>query len=268
MVDARSIGAGGGSLARVDAAGILRVGPESAGADPGPACYRRGGTEPTVTDANAVLGRLAPEFLLAGDYELDFAAAAAALDTLAARLGLTASASPRASSPSQTTTWRRRCGSSRPTAGTTRAAPRSSPTAAPGRSTPASSPAPCRCAPSSCRATRALSPPSARSSPTPASTTRRPAGCGCGASDIDRVNDSSPTSSGRRSRSSATRASARRRCSRARSTSVTSAKTGSWSRRPRRHLARRGLRGRGRALRRPSTSASTGTTSPARRSRS
>ncbi len=88
MVDARSIGAGGGSIARVDAAGILRVGPDSARADPGPACYQRGGTQPTVTDANAVLGRLAPEFLLAGDFELDFGAAATAVDTLAGPLGL------------------------------------------------------------------------------------------------------------------------------------------------------------------------------------
>ena len=88
MVDARSIGAGGGSIARVDAAGILRVGPDSARADPGPACYKRGGTQPTVTDANAVLGRLAPEFLLAGDFELDFDAAAMAVDTLAGPLGL------------------------------------------------------------------------------------------------------------------------------------------------------------------------------------
>ena len=88
MVDARAIGAGGGSLAAVDAAGILKVGPRSAGAEPGPACYARGGTEPTVTDANAVLGRLAPEFSLAGDLELDFDAAAAAVDPLAERLGL------------------------------------------------------------------------------------------------------------------------------------------------------------------------------------
>ncbi len=88
MVDARSIGAGGGSIARVDAAGILRVGPDSARADPGPACYKRGGTQPTVTDANAVLGRLAPEFRLAGDFELDFGAAETAVDTLAEPLGL------------------------------------------------------------------------------------------------------------------------------------------------------------------------------------
>lgn len=88
MVDARAIGAGGGSLAWIDAAGILKVGPESAGADPGPACYAQGGTRPTVTDANAVLGRLAPEFLLAGDLELDFAAAETALEPLAAELDL------------------------------------------------------------------------------------------------------------------------------------------------------------------------------------
>jgi N-methylhydantoinase A len=88
MVDARAIGAGGGSLAWVDAAGILKVGPQSAGADPGPACYGRGGTEATVTDANAHLGRLAPEFLLAGDLALDLDAAAKALDPLAERLGL------------------------------------------------------------------------------------------------------------------------------------------------------------------------------------
>jgi N-methylhydantoinase A len=88
MVDARSIGAGGGSLAQIDAAGILRVGPESAGADPGPVCYGRGGTQPTTTDANAVLGRLAPEFRLAGEYELDFGAAEAAIDKLAEQLGM------------------------------------------------------------------------------------------------------------------------------------------------------------------------------------
>lgn len=89
MVDARAIGAGGGSLASVDAAGILKVGPQSAGADPGPACYGRGGTQATVTDANVVLGRLAPEFLLAGDLALDVAASERALDALAEQLGLT-----------------------------------------------------------------------------------------------------------------------------------------------------------------------------------
>jgi N-methylhydantoinase A len=88
MVDARAIGAGGGSLATVDAAGILTVGPQSAGADPGPACYGRGGVQATVTDANVILGRLSPSFELAGDLAVDVDAAARALDVLAAQLGL------------------------------------------------------------------------------------------------------------------------------------------------------------------------------------
>ncbi|WP_431282285.1 hydantoinase/oxoprolinase family protein [Humitalea sp. 24SJ18S-53] len=66
MMDVHSVGAGGGSIASVDAGGFLQVGPESAGAHPGPACYDRGGTRPTVTDANVVLGRLHPERLLGG----------------------------------------------------------------------------------------------------------------------------------------------------------------------------------------------------------
>ncbi|WP_353643628.1 hydantoinase/oxoprolinase family protein [Mesorhizobium sp. WSM2239] len=65
MVAVHTVGAGGGSIARVDASGLIRVGPESAGANPGPICYRRGGTEPTITDANLVLGRLDPKKLLA-----------------------------------------------------------------------------------------------------------------------------------------------------------------------------------------------------------
>src|SRR5262245_1548989 len=67
MIDIHTIGAGGGSIARVSAGGILRVGPESTGADPGPICYGRGGEEPTVTDANLLLGRLDPEGLLGVD---------------------------------------------------------------------------------------------------------------------------------------------------------------------------------------------------------
>ncbi len=67
MVDVHTIGAGGGSLASVDASGMLRVGPESAGANPGPICYARGGTRPTITDANLVLGRLNPDKLLSVD---------------------------------------------------------------------------------------------------------------------------------------------------------------------------------------------------------
>lgn len=67
MVDVRTVGAGGGSIARVDDAGLLQVGPDSAGADPGPICYGRGGAEPTISDANLLLGRLNPEALLAVD---------------------------------------------------------------------------------------------------------------------------------------------------------------------------------------------------------
>ncbi len=70
MLDIHTVGAGGGSLARFDAAGVLRVGPESAGADPGPICYGRG-TQPTVTDANLLLGRLQPHRFLGGDFVLD-----------------------------------------------------------------------------------------------------------------------------------------------------------------------------------------------------
>ena len=67
MVAVHTVGAGGGSIARVDASGLIQVGPESAGANPGPICYGRGGTEPTITDANLVLGRLDPKKLLADD---------------------------------------------------------------------------------------------------------------------------------------------------------------------------------------------------------
>ena len=74
MIDVHTIGAGGGSIAYVDRGGAFRVGPRSAGAVPGPAAYGRGGTEPTVTDANVVLGRLAPEDFLGGGMKLDTAA--------------------------------------------------------------------------------------------------------------------------------------------------------------------------------------------------
>lgn len=87
MLDIRSIGAGGGSIAWIDEGGSLRVGPMSAGANPGPACYGRGGTEPTVTDANFVLGRLNPT--LSGKFELDDEAAYMAIKKLAEPLGLT-----------------------------------------------------------------------------------------------------------------------------------------------------------------------------------
>ena len=86
-LDIVSIGAGGGSLARVDAGGILRVGPASAGADPGPACYGRGGTQATVTDANLVLGYLDPERFQSGQRTLQVAAANRAVDAVAKQLG-------------------------------------------------------------------------------------------------------------------------------------------------------------------------------------
>jgi N-methylhydantoinase A/oxoprolinase/acetone carboxylase beta subunit len=88
MVDIHTVGAGGGSIGWRDAGGALRVGPRSAGAEPGPACYGRGGTEPTVTDANLVLGHLDPAEPLAGGVELDADAAHAAVKALAEELGL------------------------------------------------------------------------------------------------------------------------------------------------------------------------------------
>ena len=83
MVDVTTVGAGGGSVAWVDAGGALRVGPQSAGANPGPACYGKGGTEPTVTDANAVLGYLGGDTALGGELSLDLDAAREALADLA-----------------------------------------------------------------------------------------------------------------------------------------------------------------------------------------
>jgi N-methylhydantoinase A len=87
-VEVSTIGAGGGSIAWVDRGGFLRVGPQSAGAQPGPACYRRGGHDATVTDANLVLGRLDPNSLLAGEVKLDSERAGIALRVLADRLDL------------------------------------------------------------------------------------------------------------------------------------------------------------------------------------
>lgn len=87
MVDLHTIGAGGGSIARVDAGGLLQVGPESAGAEPGPACYGRGGQHATVTDANLVLGRLPGSLRLGGTLKLDLRAAQAALAALGRAMG-------------------------------------------------------------------------------------------------------------------------------------------------------------------------------------
>jgi N-methylhydantoinase A len=87
-VDVRSIGAGGGSIAWVDPGGLLRVGPQSAGADPGPACYGRGGTRATVTDAALTLGYVDPEHFLGGAMALDAGAAERAVGELAGTLGI------------------------------------------------------------------------------------------------------------------------------------------------------------------------------------
>ena len=88
-VDVRSVGAGGGSLAAVDAGGVLHVGPQSAGARPGPACYGRGGTQPTFTDAAVLLGYVDADYFLGGTMALDVPAAEAAMGRVADALGLT-----------------------------------------------------------------------------------------------------------------------------------------------------------------------------------
>ena len=93
MLDIHTVGAGGGSIGWIDAGGALRVGPQSAGADPGPACYGRGGDAPTVTDANLVLGRLSPDTLLGGGMRLNLEAARGAIaDQLATPLQLSVEA--------------------------------------------------------------------------------------------------------------------------------------------------------------------------------
>jgi N-methylhydantoinase A len=88
VVDIVEVGAGGGSVAWIDEVGSLKVGPRSAGADPGPICYRRGGTEPTVTDANVILGRIGAESFLGGEMALDTEGARAGIDAQLGGLGL------------------------------------------------------------------------------------------------------------------------------------------------------------------------------------
>ena len=87
VVDLSTVGAGGSSIAGLDTGGLLKVGPESAGARPGPACYDLGGTDPTITDANVVLGRLNPRFFLGGELTLDPELAHHAVSVLGARMG-------------------------------------------------------------------------------------------------------------------------------------------------------------------------------------
>ena len=94
VLDIVSVGAGGGSIAWVDDGGMLRVGPQSAGADPGPACYGKGGTEPATTDAHIVIGTIRPGAFLGGRMKLDGEAARRAFEPLAERFGLSASSRP------------------------------------------------------------------------------------------------------------------------------------------------------------------------------
>jgi N-methylhydantoinase A len=90
MIDIQEVGTGGGSIARIEVGGALHVGPESAGAQPGPVCYGQGGTEPTITDANLILGRLGADRFLSGEMKLDLAGAERAMDSKVAEpLGLT-----------------------------------------------------------------------------------------------------------------------------------------------------------------------------------
>jgi N-methylhydantoinase A len=97
VVDTVEVGSGGGSIAKVDRTGSLKVGPVSAGADPGPACYGKGGTEPTVTDANLLLGRLDPAYFLGGEMPLDVEAARETVNRCVARpLGLSETEAARA----------------------------------------------------------------------------------------------------------------------------------------------------------------------------
>ncbi len=153
-VNVHTVGAGGGSIAHVpELTKALRVGPQSAGAEPGPAAYGKGGAEPTVTDANVVLGHLPPR-LLGGEMELDVEAARAAVaEGRRRRWGCPPSRPRRRGSwRSSTRTWRARCASSPCSAATTRASSRSSPTAVRGRSTRTPSPrswarSPCSCRP-------------------------------------------------------------------------------------------------------------------------
>jgi N-methylhydantoinase A len=110
MLDIHTIGAGGGSIGWLDEGGLLRMGPQSAGADPGPACYGRGGVLPTTTDANVVLGYLDPSYFAGGRMTLDVAAARRAIDEHIARpMGLTSSRPRPACTAWPATTWRRAC---------------------------------------------------------------------------------------------------------------------------------------------------------------
>ena len=154
MIDIHTIGAGGGSIARITKAGILQVGPESAGANPGPICYGRGGTEPTVTDANLVLGKLDPAALpgVAGGVSIETVRAA-----IVDKIGRAAGARchrrrRRRSSPSPAIIWRAPSAWCRSRKATIRATSRSSRSAARGRCMPWPWRASSACRPCWCRA--------------------------------------------------------------------------------------------------------------------
>jgi N-methylhydantoinase A/oxoprolinase/acetone carboxylase beta subunit len=120
-LDINAVGAGGGSIAWFDRDGLMKVGPQSAGAQPGPACYGRGGTEATVTDANLVLGRLSPRGLLGGGMALDESLARKAIAPLASGWAFPSSAPRMACSASSWPTWCARSARCRSSVGTIRA---------------------------------------------------------------------------------------------------------------------------------------------------
>ena len=134
MIDITTIGAGGGSIARIDAGGAFKVGPESAGSEPGPACYGRGGSAPTVTDANIVLGRLDADNFLGGEMTLAPERADKALTDLGGDTRhRQARGRRRVCSPSSTPTWRTPSAPRRCRRDWTHANSRWSPSAAPAR---------------------------------------------------------------------------------------------------------------------------------------
>ena len=110
MIDIQEVGTGGGSIARIELGNALRVGPQSAGAQPGPVCYGLGGTEPTITDANLVLGRLGAERFLGGEMRLDIEAARQALNNGLQRRSVSIwSRRPKAFCASPPPRWRTWC---------------------------------------------------------------------------------------------------------------------------------------------------------------
>jgi N-methylhydantoinase A len=138
MLDIHTIGAGGGSIGWLDEGGMLRMGPQSAGADPGPACYGKGGTLPTTTDANVVLGYLDPGLLRRRQDEARCRAARRrSRSTSPNRWACRSRKPPPACTASPATTWPRACAKSPSSAASTRASSPSSRPAAPARSTPA-----------------------------------------------------------------------------------------------------------------------------------